>query len=220
MTATPPIVDRDSWQRARDELLAREKAHTHEGDAIAAQRRRLPMTRLAPVSVTGADGPVPLTEVFEGRDLLITYQHMWHHQQPFEGQCMGCTFAMWDLPDPLYLNERGVSFAVLCEGPWDEIAPFREFMGYTVPWYSIEGTDLIDSMGGVTCLLRRDDDVYLTYQTTGRGTEGLDTLTLLDLTPYGRRETWQVYPDGWPVGDQASSWWTRDGRPIAQWTRV
>ena len=36
--ATPPIVDRDTWLRERDELLVREKAHTREGDAIAAAR--------------------------------------------------------------------------------------------------------------------------------------------------------------------------------------
>jgi hypothetical protein len=39
----PPVADLATWQAARDELLAREKAHTHEGDAIAAARRRLPM---------------------------------------------------------------------------------------------------------------------------------------------------------------------------------
>ena len=39
----PPVVDLATWQAARDDLLVREKAHTHEGDAIAAARRRLPM---------------------------------------------------------------------------------------------------------------------------------------------------------------------------------
>lgn len=29
----PPVVDLATWQAARDELLVREKAHTHEGDA-------------------------------------------------------------------------------------------------------------------------------------------------------------------------------------------
>ena len=44
--AVPQIVDRATWQAARDELLVREKAHTREGDAIAAARRRLPMTEV------------------------------------------------------------------------------------------------------------------------------------------------------------------------------
>jgi predicted dithiol-disulfide oxidoreductase (DUF899 family) len=43
----PPVVDLASWQGAREELLVREKAHTGEGDAIAAARPRLPMVELA-----------------------------------------------------------------------------------------------------------------------------------------------------------------------------
>ena len=44
-SATPQIVDRDEWERLRADLLAREKAHTRAGDALAAARRRLPMMR-------------------------------------------------------------------------------------------------------------------------------------------------------------------------------
>ncbi|MGH3962291.1 MAG: DUF899 family protein [Pseudonocardiaceae bacterium] len=42
------MVDRATWQAERDALLVREKAHTREGDAIAAARRRLPMERPLP----------------------------------------------------------------------------------------------------------------------------------------------------------------------------
>jgi predicted dithiol-disulfide oxidoreductase (DUF899 family) len=45
----PKIVDRSTFQVELDALRVREKAHTHEGDAIAAARRRLPM-----VAVDGA----------------------------------------------------------------------------------------------------------------------------------------------------------------------
>ena len=31
MTATPPIVDRETWQEQIDALRVREKAHTREG---------------------------------------------------------------------------------------------------------------------------------------------------------------------------------------------
>jgi hypothetical protein len=40
--AAPKVVDRRTFQGELDALRAREKAHTHEGDAIAAPRRRLP----------------------------------------------------------------------------------------------------------------------------------------------------------------------------------
>src|ERR1700710_2155325 len=56
----PPVVDLAAWQSARDELLVREKAHTHEGDAIAAARRRLPMVEIdGTVEGTGANRPGP-----------------------------------------------------------------------------------------------------------------------------------------------------------------
>jgi uncharacterized protein DUF899 len=58
----PAIVDRITWQRARDALLAREKAHTREGDAIAAARRRLPMTEVPNVELVGEHGPTRCRE--------------------------------------------------------------------------------------------------------------------------------------------------------------
>src|SRR5258708_25175021 len=79
LNGKPPVVDLATWQAARDELLVREKAHTHEGDAIAAARRRLPMVELdGAVEVTGVDGLVPFLDLFQGRDELVVYQHMWY----------------------------------------------------------------------------------------------------------------------------------------------
>src|SRR5260370_1264802 len=139
----PPVVDLATWQAAREELLVREKAHTHEGDAIAAARRRLPVVELnGGVEGPGVDGPVPFVDLFQGRDELVVYQHMWYDGAPFQGQCEGCTTTAWHVKDAVYLNARGVSFAVLTSGPWDEVAPYVEFMGYTQPWYSVRGVGL------------------------------------------------------------------------------
>jgi predicted dithiol-disulfide oxidoreductase (DUF899 family) len=44
----PPVVDRAAFDARLDELRVREKAHTREGDAIAAVRRRLPMVEVDP----------------------------------------------------------------------------------------------------------------------------------------------------------------------------
>ena len=82
----PPVVDRATWQAARDELLVREKAHTREGDAIAAARRRLPMVSFdGTVEVVGAGGPVPFLDLFQGRDELVVYKHMWYDGAPAQG---------------------------------------------------------------------------------------------------------------------------------------
>ena len=205
----PPVVDLATWQAAREELLVREKAHTREGDAIAAARRRLPMVELdGAVEVTGADGPVPFVDLFQGRDELVVYQPMWYDGAPHQGQCEGCTFNVWHMKDAVYLNARGVSFAVLTSGPWDEVAPYVEFMGYTQPWYSVRGVEapLGGEMGHIVCFLRDGDRVFLTYSTTGRGNEPADgSLGLLDMTPYGRREAWEDNPEGWPEAPDAGS---------------
>jgi predicted dithiol-disulfide oxidoreductase (DUF899 family) len=55
-----------------DALRIREKAHTHEGDAISAARRRLPMVEMDPaITLIGPHGPVTLLDVFEGRPYTL-----------------------------------------------------------------------------------------------------------------------------------------------------
>ena len=62
------IVDRDTWLRARAELLEREKAHTRERAALAAARRALPRVALQQDYVfTGANVDVTLSELFKDR---------------------------------------------------------------------------------------------------------------------------------------------------------
>jgi len=52
--ALPDDVDRATFQTELDRLRIREKAHTHEGDAIAAARRRLPMVEMDPATLRGS----------------------------------------------------------------------------------------------------------------------------------------------------------------------
>lgn len=239
----PPVVDAATWQAARDALLVREKAHSREGDAIAAARRRLPMLEVdGTVELVGADGPVRFLDLFQGREELVVYQRMWHDGAPHQGQCEGCTVSAWHLQDAVYLNARGVSFAVLTTGAWDEVADFVAFMGYTQPWYSVRGVPapVGGDMGNLAVFLRDGERVFLTYSTTGRGVERANpSLGLLDLTPYGRGEAWEDTPAGWPARStfqpdggrpngacwywrsvaDGSPGWGPTSRPTPQWTR-
>jgi predicted dithiol-disulfide oxidoreductase (DUF899 family) len=173
----------------------------------------------------------------------VVYHSMWYDGAPSQGQCEGCTFNVWQMNDAVYLNARGVSFAVLTSGQWAEVAPYVEFMGYTQPWYSVRGVEapLAAEEGHIICYLRDGDRAFLTYSTTGRGNEPADSaLGLLDMTPYGRREAWEDNPEGWPPAPDAGSpvgghgapicwYWRSDAngvanwgptsRPAAQWTR-
>ena len=62
----PVVVDRVTFQAELDALRVREKAHTHEGDAIAAARRRLPMVEVdSTLPLIGPHGPVTLASSYE-----------------------------------------------------------------------------------------------------------------------------------------------------------
>ena len=77
--SAPAVVDRGTFQAELDALRVREKAHTREGDAIAAARRRLPMVEVdGATPLIGERGAVTLFDVFERRRMLIAYYFMWH----------------------------------------------------------------------------------------------------------------------------------------------
>ena len=223
----PDIVDRATWQHRVDEIRLREKAHTREGDAIAADRRRLPMVEIDPaVTVVGLDGPVPIRAVFEGRRQLYVYFHMWHDGHADEDQCEGCTFFNGQVRELSYLHSRDVTYATFCQGQYHESVRYRDFMGWDVPWYSARdsGDGLLAGRGfGMqVCYLRDGDRVFETYWTTGRGAEAMSpTYPILDQTVYGRQEPWEDSPAGWPQPFATNGEQFRlDGRPTAQWSRL
>ena len=72
---TPPIVSREEWDAAREELLVKEKAHTRARDALAAERRRMPWLAVEKdYRFEGPGGAVSLADLFEGRRQLIVYR--------------------------------------------------------------------------------------------------------------------------------------------------
>jgi predicted dithiol-disulfide oxidoreductase (DUF899 family) len=234
----PVVADRATFQAQLDELRIREKAHTREGDAIAAARRRLPMVEVdASLTLTGPHGPVTLLDAFEGRRQLVAYYFMWHRGHPAPEQCEGCTWVTTQVTELSYLHSRDITYAVFAQGPYGESARYRDFMGWDVPWYSVQdsGAALLSpprrpGMMHIVCYLRDGDRVFETYWTTLRGVEAMDySYALMDLTVYGRQEPWEDSPPGWPqqgshtrTSSGPPTWqpeWP-GGRPIAQWPRL
>jgi predicted dithiol-disulfide oxidoreductase (DUF899 family) len=230
--AAPNVVDRDAFEAQLAALRVREKAHTREGDAIAAARRRLPMVEVdASLSLTGERGRVTLLDTFEGRRQLIAYYFMWYDGKPAIDQCEGCTLYTSQVGELSYIHSRDATYAVFCQGPYEESARYREFMGWRMPWYSAQESLHRLLVGRqinhfyLVCYLRHGERVFETYWTTGRGVEAMDySWALLDRTVYGRQETWEDSPAGWPQrwgqGTDESNWYRLNGRPIAQWPRL
>jgi predicted dithiol-disulfide oxidoreductase (DUF899 family) len=224
----PLVVDRSTFQAELDALRVREKAHTREGDAIAAARRRLPMVKVdGTTRLIGERGAVTLFDTFEGRRMLIAYYFMWHTGRPAPEQCEGCTWVTSQVRELSYIHSRDVTYAVFCQGPYEESARYRDFMGWEMPWYSAQ--DSLDillvgrrvGMMHIVCYLRQESNVFETYWTTIRGVEAMDnSYRLLDLTVYGRQETWEDSPAGWPQRFKGKQQFRTDGRPTPQWSRL
>jgi len=223
----PPVVTPNDWQTVRDELLVEEKEATRALDALAAKRRRLPMVRIDKEYVfEGPDGPATLVDLFEGRRQLIVYHFMFG--PGWERPCEGCSSLTDNIGNLAHLHARDTSMVLVSRAPQSQIQALKARMGWSLPWYSSNGSDFNFDFGvsterlsgalrgasgdgderfGLSVFLRDGDDVFRTYFTSARGVDRLRAdFNLLDLTPLGRQETWEDSPEGWPQ-TPPYAWW-------------
>jgi predicted dithiol-disulfide oxidoreductase (DUF899 family) len=145
----PPVVSRQEWLVARKELLAKEKEVTQARDQLNAERRRLPMVRVdKPYTFEGPDGKVSLLELFEGRPQLVMHHFMWindvdanGNEHPRDTGCSSCSSAADGIGNLRQLHVRNTTLVAVTRAPYDQIAAFRQRMGWTFPWYSSAGSD-------------------------------------------------------------------------------
>jgi predicted dithiol-disulfide oxidoreductase (DUF899 family) len=202
LVSRPQLVSIEEWQHQRDELLRAEKEATRALDALAAERRRLPMVRFDNSYVFDTpEGPKTLLDLFDGREQLVVYQFMDNGPDAY---CPGCTHFTNNVAGLGTLRDMGVTFVTVSNMPLDQIQQYKARMGWTVPFVSSRGNGFADASGArnlfrLTVFLRDGDDVYLTYSTTARGVDRLlFSNNIADLTPYGRQEDWEISPPGWP----------------------
>jgi predicted dithiol-disulfide oxidoreductase (DUF899 family) len=246
----PPVVDRAAYEAQVEDLRAREKAHTREADAIAAARRRLPMVEVdGRLGLLGPHGPTTLIDAFEGRRQLVAYYFMWWPGRAAAEQCEGCTYYTSQLSERSALQSRDITYAVLVQGrntafgpadaqtSYDESLRYRDFMGWSMPWYSAQPSlenllpDRELGLFHLVSYVRDGDRVFETYWTRRRGVQALDNnYAVMDLTVWGRQEEWEDSPPGWPQDctnvrtDSGAPRWLPaaqwQGRPVGQWDRL
>ena len=220
----PRIVSKAEWQLARGQLLVKEKAATRARDALAAERRRLPMVKVDKDYVfEGDQGKVRLVNMFEGHRQLILY-HVMFGPSWNEG-CVGCSMSVDNIGYLSHLHARDTWMVLVSRAPYSKLKTYQHRMGWTVPWYSSFSNDFNTDFGmsvgeeeksGVSVFLHDDDSVYHTYFTSGRGDEMLGTVwSYLDLTPFGRQETWEDSPAGWPQ-TPPYDWWRHHDKYVEQ----
>jgi predicted dithiol-disulfide oxidoreductase (DUF899 family) len=217
----PEVVSLAEWETASAELLRKEKEATRARDALAAERRRLPMVRIDKDYVfEGPDGKASLLDLFDGRRQLIVYHFMFAPGVDGwpEAGCDGCSMVVDNIGHLAHLHARDTSLVLVSRAPLANIERYRQRMGWEIPWFSSAGSDFNVDFGvttdegeifGLSVFLRDGDDVFRTYFTSGRGVEALGSnWTFLDLTPLGRQEDWEDSPDGRPQTPRYE-WWRR-----------
>lgn len=218
----PQVVSETEWRQAHERLLAQEKEHTRQRDALAAQRRRLPVARVdQEYEFEGPAGAVKLTGLFAGRRQLIVYHFMFApgvHGWPSAG-CPGCSMFVDKIGELAHFHARDTSLVLISRAPLARLEAYRERMGWAIPWFSSQNSSFNDDFGltrgdsesfGLSVFIRDDDDrVYRSYFTSQRGVEALGSVwSFLDLTPLGRQETWEDSPPERPQS-RPYQWWRR-----------
>ncbi len=211
---TPPIVSPQEWSAAREEMLVKEKQFTRARDALAAERRRMPMMTVdKDYEFEGPDGRASLLDLFDGRRQLVVYRFFFDpgmDEYP-ERACVGCSFVADQVSHLAHLNARDTTLVFMSRAPQEEIQRLKSEMGWDMPWFTI--TDDFDADFGVgewhgtNALLRDGDSIYRTYFVDNRGDEAMGTTwSYLDITALGRQEEWEDSPEGYPQ-TPPYQWW-------------
>jgi predicted dithiol-disulfide oxidoreductase (DUF899 family) len=214
-----PIVSREEWLAAREALLVKERAMTHQLDALRAERRQLPWVKVETSYVfEGPEGKCTLGNLFRGRSQLAVYHFMLTPGS--DSICRGCSFTV-DHVDAArrHFDQADLAFAAVSRVPHQRIENVKRRMGWTFPWVSSHGSDFNFDFGvsfthedvaagraqyNYGTVIRNSQDMFGTsifvkddagaifhsYSTYHRGTELLmGAFNWLDLAPKGRNET-------------------------------
>jgi len=199
------VVSDEEWNKAREELLEKEKALTRHIDEIVEARRNMPWRKVTNYTFKDLSGdPVQLTELFANKTLnTLIIQHFMMGPNVTKG-CPSCTFWAHSFNGELpYINLR-VNFALVAKAPPEKLKPYWQSQKWSFMCVSscdntfnldfgaevASGNGYFDGQNaGVSIFVKGDDGtIYHTYSTFGKGLDMLNGVhTLLDLTPSGRQ---------------------------------
>jgi predicted dithiol-disulfide oxidoreductase (DUF899 family) len=221
----PRVVSQSEWLAARKRLLEKEKALTHQRDAVSAERRRLPMVRIGKdYRFETSAGTRTLVQLFDGRSQLVVYHFMF--APGWEQGCPSCSFLADHFDGAVvHLAQRDVTFVVASRATLPEILAFKRRMGWRFEWVSSNGSDFnydyhvsvteeqmgrkeynfgeleldYEELPGASVFYRNaDGEVFHTYSTYARGLDPfVGVYQWLDLVPKGRDEDRLDWPMQW-----------------------
>lgn len=212
------VVSHETWTRARQALLAKEKQFTQLRDELSAARRDLPWEKVTKDYVfKGARGKETLADTFAGKSQLIVYHFMFGPD--WQDGCKSCSFWADNFNGiTTHLKARDVSFAAISRAPFAKLDAFAKRLNWNFNWLSSQHCDFnfdfgvsfrpedlakgeitynyapsrmkMDELPGISIFAKEQDGtIYHTYSCYSRGLDMLNTAYhYLDLVPKGRDE--------------------------------
>lgn len=126
---------------ARLELLKKEKENTRARDALARERRKLPVTKvgkqyvLTDLDSHGNKVEKSLAELFDGREQLIIYHFMF--DPSWDAGCVSCSSQAEAISTVIpHLNARGTTLVCVSRAPVEKIEAYKKRLGLEIPWAS------------------------------------------------------------------------------------
>lgn len=221
------VVTRQEWLQARLALLEREKAFTHERDALSEARQALPWVEITKdYRFDTGDGQKSLIDLFGKNSQLIVYHFM--YGPDWQVGCKSCSFWADNFDrNVVHLAARDVTLVAVSRAPLETLEAFKKRMGWSFGWVSSLGSDFnydfdvsftpedrekgeirynygpsgfpADEAPGISVFARDTDGrVFHTYSTYSRGLDMMNAAYhYLDLVPKGRDERSFDMPMTW-----------------------
>ena len=206
------VVTREKWLAARRELLAAEKALTHQRDDVSRRRRELPWVKIdKPYAFEGPRGPCTLADLFGGRGQLVVYHFMF--EPTWTEGCKSCSWWADNFDrNVVHLAHRDVTLIAISRAPLAALEAYRGRMGWSFDWFSSLGSDFNEDFQvtfpaeggeynyapgnwqgeapGISVFAKDEAGaVFHTYSCYARGLDMLNAgYHYLDLVPKGRDE--------------------------------
>jgi predicted dithiol-disulfide oxidoreductase (DUF899 family) len=139
--STPTIVKREEWLAAREQLLLREKEHTHLADELARARRELPWLAVdKEYTLQTANGPKTLAKLFDGRSQLVVYHFMFGPD--YDHGCPVCSSIADSFNGVLeHLKARDVTMICVSQAPVEKLEAEAKRLGWDFTWASSYASD-------------------------------------------------------------------------------
>jgi len=143
--ATAKVASPTEHRSARLALLEKEKSLTRARDALAAERRALPIVEVTKpytftaLDASGEEKTATLSDLFGTNRQLIIYHFMF--SPAWDAGCSSCSLLGDHIPPLDHLASRSTAFVCVSRAPIAKIDGYKKRLGWSFPWVSSYGTD-------------------------------------------------------------------------------